>query len=92
MGSLSLLQWIVPTQESNQALQHCRWVLYLVSYQGSLDYKPDQAHTHLRAVQLTSSLHFCTVRGHRQPEAGPARLIILVLLLSTQSSAISTQH
>ena len=63
-----------------------------MSYQGSLDYKPDQAHTHLRAVQLSSSLHFWTVRGHRQPEAGPARLIILVLLLSTQSPAISTQH
>ena len=28
VGSLSLLQWIVPTEESSQALQHCRWVLY----------------------------------------------------------------
>ena len=35
MGSLSLLQWIVPTQESNQGLLHCRWILYQLRYQGS---------------------------------------------------------
>ena len=34
MGSLSLLQWIFLTQESNQGLQHCRWILYQLSYQG----------------------------------------------------------
>ena len=28
MGSLSLLQWIFPTQESNWGLLHCRWILY----------------------------------------------------------------
>ena len=35
VGSLSLLQGIFPTQESNQGLQHCRWILYQLSYQGS---------------------------------------------------------
>ena len=35
MGSLSLLQWIFPTQESNQGLLHCRWILYQLSYEGS---------------------------------------------------------
>ena len=35
VGSLSLLQGIFPTQESNQGLPHCRWVLYHLSYQGS---------------------------------------------------------
>ena len=34
VGSLSLLQWIFPTQESNQSLLHCRWILYQLSYQG----------------------------------------------------------
>ena len=34
-GSLSLLQWNFPTLESNQDLQHCRWILYQLSYQGS---------------------------------------------------------
>ena len=32
MGSLSLLQWIFPTQEWNQGLQHCRWILYQLNY------------------------------------------------------------
>ena len=34
VGSLSLLQWIFPTQESNQSLLHCRDILYQLSYQG----------------------------------------------------------
>ena len=35
VGSLSLLQGIFPTQESNQHLLHCRQILYQLSYQGS---------------------------------------------------------
>ena len=35
VGSLSLLQGIFPTQELNQGLLHCRWVLYYLSYQGN---------------------------------------------------------
>ena len=35
MGRLSLLQRILPTQESNQGLLDCRWILYQLSYQGS---------------------------------------------------------
>ena len=35
VGSLSLLQWIFPTQELNQGLLHCRWFLYQLRYQGS---------------------------------------------------------
>ena len=34
-GSLSLLQGIFPTQESNQGLLYCRWILYQLSYEGS---------------------------------------------------------
>ena len=34
-GSLSLLQGIFLTQESNWGLLHCRWILYQLSYQGS---------------------------------------------------------
>ena len=34
-GSLSLLQGIFLTQESNHSLLHCRWILYQQSYQGS---------------------------------------------------------
>ena len=36
VGSLSLFQQIFPTQESNQRLLHCRWILFQLSYQGSL--------------------------------------------------------
>ena len=32
VGSLPLLQRIFPTQESNQGLQHCRRILYQLSY------------------------------------------------------------
>ena len=34
-GSLSLLQGIFPTQESNGGLLRCRQILYQLSYQGS---------------------------------------------------------
>ena len=37
LGSLSLLQRIFPTQESNQGLPHCRGILYQLSYEGSPD-------------------------------------------------------
>ena len=35
VGSLSLLQWIFPTQGLNPGLPHCRWILYQLSHQGS---------------------------------------------------------
>ena len=35
VGSLSLLQRIFPTQESNLGLLHCKWILYQLSYQES---------------------------------------------------------
>ena len=33
VGSLSLLQWVFVTQELNQGLLRCRWILYHLSYQ-----------------------------------------------------------
>ena len=36
VGSLSLLQGIFLTQESNRGLLHCRRILYQLSYQGNL--------------------------------------------------------
>ena len=35
VGSLSLLRGILPTQGSNSALPHCRWILYQLSHKGS---------------------------------------------------------
>ena len=40
VGSLSLLQGNFPTQESNQGLLHCRWILYHLSYQRSSSSTP----------------------------------------------------
>ena len=40
VGSLSLLQWIFPTQESNQDLLHCRRILYQLNYEGSISLAP----------------------------------------------------
>ena len=42
VGSLSLLQWIFPTQESNWGLLHCRWFLYQLSYHESSQFKPHE--------------------------------------------------
>ena len=35
VGCLALLQGIFPTQELNQGLLSCRWILYQLSYQRS---------------------------------------------------------
>ena len=35
MVCLALLQGIFPTQGLNQALLHCRWILYILNHQGS---------------------------------------------------------
>ena len=36
VGSLSILQGIFPTQESNPGLPHCRQILYQLNHQGNL--------------------------------------------------------
>ena len=43
VGSLSCLQQIFPTQESNWGLLHCRRILYQLSYQGSQELSYDPA-------------------------------------------------
>ena len=47
VGSLSLLQGIFLTQESNQGLLHCRWILYQLSYQRILVARKRAAIDHL---------------------------------------------
>ena len=37
VGSLSLLQRILPIQELHWGLMYGRWILYQLSYQGNLD-------------------------------------------------------
>ena len=84
VGSLSLLQWIFPIQESNQGLLHCRWILYQLSYQGS------QGSSTSPALELWSLNHWtakevppkcfvlgvspcvCQSRERKQEQAGQA--------------------
>ena len=47
VGSLSLLQGIFLTQESNQGLLHCRWILYQLNYQRSLVHVCPQLSVHV---------------------------------------------
>ena len=54
VGSLSLLQQIFPTQESNQDLLHCRWILYQLSYQGRVNIPKSAA-----AAAAAKSLQSC---------------------------------
>ena len=59
MGNLSLLQGNFSTQESNQGLLHCRWILYQLNYQETLPGKPYQGlwtiTIHLRRSQILNS-------------------------------------
>ena len=55
VSSRSLLQGIFPTQGLNPGLPHCRWVLYQLSYQGSL-MSLSHTHTKNRCFEVSSSL------------------------------------
>ena len=52
VGSLSPLQRVFLTQESNQGLLHCRWILYQLSSQGS----PLLSGTRLKILKAVSSI------------------------------------
>ena len=43
VGCHVLLQGIFPTQGLNPGLPHCRWILYCLSYQGSLQWNSTQS-------------------------------------------------
>ena len=60
VGSLSLLQQIFQTQESNQGLLHCRWILYQLSYKGSpLGSKYIKIKIELHGSVWTKKIFFC---------------------------------
>ena len=67
VDSLALLQWIFPTQESNQILLHCRRILYQLSYDllrglhksicGNARFSASFYDGNLRMLRLVNSLH-----------------------------------
>ena len=63
VGSLSLLQRIFLTQESNRGLLHCRWILYQLSYQGSTG-SPCIVHGVTKSQTELSNFHFQTSLVH----------------------------
>ena len=68
VGSLSLLQRIFPTQESNRGLLHCRWILYQLNYQGSS--------VKLRLYSKKGSFYFYSVYFLTSRSGQPYSLII----------------
>ena len=63
MGSLSLLQRISLTQELNQVLLHCRWILYQLSYQGN----PELPYYPTRSPRILEWVAYPFSRGSSQP-------------------------
>ena len=52
--SLSLLQRIFLTQESNGGLLHCRWILYQLSYRGSQTHVPGGSNSKASAYKVVA--------------------------------------
>ena len=75
MSSLSLLQWIFPTQKLNQGLLHCRQILYQLSYQGS-------PRGNVRTL-------LSTVTNLPARDAGPPCSPLLLLLFSLNVGSVS---
>ena len=68
VGTLSLLQCIFLTQELNQGLLQCRWILYQLSYQGRPAVKNSPANAgEIRQVGLIPGLEISPRGGHGNP-------------------------
>ena len=63
VGSLSLLQGILPTQGLNPGLLHCRWILYQLSHQGSSQWF---GHLMRRVDSLEKTLMLGEIGGRRR--------------------------
>ena len=63
VGSLSFLQGISLTQELNWGLLHCRWILYQLSYRGSINTRLMQIDTVKKRQKSGVSVFLPPVRG-----------------------------
>ena len=66
MGSLSLLQGIFPTQESNPGLLHCGWILYQLSHREARNYRMDRYNFCCCCCCCVTSVMSDSVRPHRR--------------------------
>ena len=60
VGSLTLLQQIFPTQESNQGLLHFKWVLYQLRYLGSPTIYKSLSKSIHHEIQFSSVVQSCS--------------------------------
>ena len=69
MGCHFHLQGIFLSQGTNQCLLHCRWILYLLSHQGSLQaytfvkIRTSLKHNWLRPLSFSSNFSSCWILG-----------------------------
>ena len=70
LGSLSLFQWIFPTQKLNQCLLYCRWIFYQLNYLGSPNAWSVINSEYWKLI-IRHILHVCTpVKPPSQPRWG----------------------
>ena len=84
MGSLSLLQGILPTQESNQDLLHCRRILYQLSYEGNPASKLGSKPTYEVSSPVVSAVLLCTRAMSFHLPQGFCILVVLRVQLRDQ--------
>ena len=77
VGSLSLLQGIFTTQESNWGLLHCRRILYQLSYEGSPNYTSIKKKKEVKLEEQASrwhneqAAHYCQTLVSFQTQSWP---------------------
>ena len=73
VGSLPLLQQIVPTQESNWGLLHCRQILYQLSYEGSPHFNIPSLFLHRNRQPTTKFTYVLKLKSTRNSMQGQSR-------------------
>ena len=77
VGSLSFIQWIFLTQESNQGLLHCRWILYELSSQGSPVKVKSLSHAWLFVTPWTAACPTPLAMGFSRQECWSFHILLL---------------
>ena len=67
VGSLSLLQWIFPTQEWNQGLQHCRWIFLPTELSGKPDRAIHKKYNYFSIMHLEKTYFFLAKTKNQEP-------------------------
>ena len=83
VGSLSLHLQILPAQDSNQGLPHCRWILYQLRYQGSQGRcRQKRASPHIPHTSIRGHI----INPHGEEAKGGLRVAMLLMFPSCSPS------